>query len=64
MGKGSRKGQKGGKGGKRDERLVRTPELDDRFNATPASTATNATFYFLSVSFYAEYSCASEGIFE
>ena len=48
MGKGSHKGQKGekgGKGGKRDERLVRTDELEARYNATPASTSTNATHF-------------------
>ena len=54
MGRGSQKGQKGGKDGRRDrddrEPLQRTRELDERYNATPAATATNATHFFFCLS--------------
>jgi len=51
MRKGFQKGTKGGKN-KSDERLVRTPELDARFNATPASTSTSATHFIFCLSLY------------
>ena len=52
--KGFNRGQKGGKSGKggRDERLVRTPELEARYNATPASASTNATHFLFCLSLY------------
>ena len=55
MGRGSHRGQKGdrgGKVGKHDERLVRNDDLDARYNATPASTSTNATHFLFCLSLY------------
>ena len=51
MGRGSHKGH-GGKSGKQDERLVRNEDLDARYNATPASTSTNATHFLFCLSLY------------
>ena len=51
MGRGSHKGH-GGKSGKQDERLVRNEDLDARYNATPASTSTNATHILFCLSLY------------
>lgn len=46
MGKGSRKGRDQQKGkGSYEEPLVRTAEMDARYRASPASTATNATHF-------------------
>ena len=53
MGRGSQKGHEGGKGGRRErEPLERTDKLDERYNATPAATSTNATHFIFCLSLF------------
>jgi len=51
MGKGGQKGKGKGRREEQDE-LVRTPELDRRYNAPPSATSHNVNSYLFCLSLY------------